>query len=94
MSEININVSESELRIFADYISNFAKYIDGDCAELQAAMNSLAATMDEDSASDIVSMVNEISNILSNQTPALHNLESKVTNYADFVARLKAAAGN
>ncbi len=94
MSGININVSESELRNFADYISNFAKYIEGDCAELQAAMNSLSATMDEDSVADIASMVNQISDILSNQTPALNHLESKVTDYADFVARLKAAAEN
>jgi len=87
---ININVSVDELRRFADYVSNFSNYIDGDCAELQSAVATLAATMDNESISTISSMVTQISNILSDQGPALDKLEEKTREYADFVARLKA----
>lgn len=91
---INVNVSVEELRKFADYVSDFSKYIDGDCAELQSSAASLAATMDEESIASISATVNQIAKILSDQGPALVNLEQKIRNYADFVARLKAAASN
>ncbi len=91
---VNINVSIDELKRFADYVSNFSKYIDGDCAELQASVAVLAATMDEESVSAISAMVNEITRILTDQGPVLVRLEEKTRNYADFVTRLKAAANN
>ena len=92
MAGINVNVSVDELKRFADYISNFAKYIDSDCQELRAAVNALASTMDEDSIAAISSTVNAITKIVTEQEPELNNLQGKVINYAEFVARLKAAA--
>lgn len=94
MAGINVNVSVDELKRFADYISNFSKYVDSDCQELKAAVNILASTMDEDSIATIISTVNAITKIITEQEPALNNLQSKVTNYAEFVARLKAAANS
>ena len=93
MAGMNVNVSVDELRRFAEYVANFSKYIDGDCSELRSAVNALAATMDEDSIVAISSTVNSIAKIITAQEPALSNLHGKVVNYADFVARLKAAAG-
>lgn len=92
MAGINVNVSVDELKRFADYISNFSKYIDSDCQELQAAVNALASTMDEDSIAATSSTVKAITKIVVEQEPALNNLQGKVMNYAEFVARLKAAA--
>lgn len=92
MAGINVHVSVDELKRFADYISNFSKYIDSDCQELRTAVNILASTMDEESIAAISSTVNAITKIITEQEPALNNLQSKVMNYAEFVARLKAAA--
>ena len=89
---INVNVSVEELRRFADYVANFSKYIDGDCAELRSAVGVLAATMDQESIAVISSTVDQIARILTEQGPALTRLEEKTRNYADFVQRLKAAA--
>jgi len=50
--------------------------------------------MDSDSVAVIASTVDQITRILNEQAPAIKNLEQKVNNYADFVERLKAAAGN
>lgn len=91
---INVNVSVEELRIFADYVSNFSKYIDGDCTELQSSVAALAATMDAESIASISATVNQIAKILSDQGPVLVKLEEKVRNYADFVTRLKAATNS
>ena len=89
---VNVNVSVEELRIFAEYVANFKRYIDGDCADLKSAVNVLAASMDEQSITAITQTVKEIENILVDQGPALELLREKVSNYAEFVARLKSAA--
>jgi len=91
---INVNVSVESLRQFADYTGNFSKYIDGDCAQLRGAISALSSTMDSDIVAVLASTVDQITRILNEQAPAIKNLEQKVNNYADFVERLKAAAGN
>ena len=91
---INVNVSVESLRQFAGYVDNFSKYVDGDCAQLQGAISALATTMDSDSIAVIKSSVEQITRILDEQAPTIKTLEQKVNNYADFVERLKAAAGN
>ena len=89
---LNVNVSVDELRRFADYVSAFSKYIDDDCAELQSAILSLTATMDEESVENISTTVNQITKILTEQGPVLVKLEEQTRNYADFVTRLKGIA--
>ena len=87
---ITINVSVDELIRFADDISNFSKYIDGDCAELEASLTQLAATMDDESVAQITYSAKQISKILMDQGPVLDNLEEKVREYAESVRRIKA----
>lgn len=93
MSGTNVNVSLDELRKFSVYVENFRRYVDGDCEELQSAVNVLTATMDERSVSIILSMVKEITRLLQEQEPMLADLKDKVDMYGDFIARLKAVSG-
>ena len=89
MAGVNINVSVDELNRFAEYVANFDKGIEGDCAELKISLSKLAAMMDEASISEIRSMVGDISRILEEEGPTLKRLQDKVLNYADFVAKLR-----
>ena len=94
MASINVNVSVEELRKLSNYVANFKKYIDGDCAQLESATRCLEATMDEESVYSISQTVKEIGKLLDEKGPELEKLAEKINNYADFVERLKAAAGN
>ena len=91
---MNINVSVDELIRFADYVSDFGKYIDGDCQELRMSVSKLAATMDEESVATIISTVNQITRIVENKNSELTNLEHRVRDYDYFVNELKKAANN
>ena len=89
---ININVSVEELTGFADSISEFSKCIYHDCAELTSCFQKLNDTIDQETSDIFCASVKSIETILQENQNVLHDLETKVRNYAQLVDQLKKTA--
>ena len=88
----NINVSVEALTGFADSISEFSESIYHDCAELRSCFQKLNDTVDQETSDILHAAVKGIEVILQENQDALHNLETKVRNYAQLVDQLKKTA--
>ena len=87
---MNINVDHKKLYEFAGYVSDFSKKINTECAEVKNATYKVASRMDPDDIHSIMRLTQNIASILEAANPELNDLQKKIVNYADMVARVKA----
>ena len=92
MVEVNVNVEK--LISFGDYVEKFCKDTQLDCEGLQGALKQLQSHSSSEEVEEILKMVKSINEIISNSETELLQLSLKITEYADFVNRLKRASQN